>query len=108
MLILAPLAIAASPTSPEANPPGTESAELCRSALARRLSLKIGSITVDSGTRDKGWKILRGSISGYRPPKPPAPGMAAPLHVVSEDYDYVCWLRGGSVRKTTVHRSKKP
>lgn len=80
-------------------------AERCRAALAQKLDLKIDSVAVERSSRDKGWKVIRGSFSGYRPPVPPAAGMAAPLHVISVRYTFGCWIKGSSVTRVRVHKT---
>ena len=74
-------------------------AELCRSVMARKMGLNIGSIAISSTKHANGSTVIQGSFSGYRPPARPAPGMAAPLHVINERFDYRCWLRRGSVHR---------
>jgi hypothetical protein len=78
--------------------------EQCRLVLARKLGLNIGSVTVAETKRLGSWTVLQGSFAGYRPPAPPAPGMAAPLHVIDIKYDYRCWLRQGAVRRVWAHK----
>ena len=92
---------AQAPVSP---PLDSVAAERCRSVFARKLGLNIGPVTVAERRRLRGSTLLEGSFSGYRPPTPPSPGMAAPLHVIDVRYDYRCWLRHGSVSRVWTHK----
>jgi hypothetical protein len=101
LLFLASLAALPAPTTAEVD---DAAAEQCRLAFEQRLGLKIGSIAVTASNHANGWTVIRGSFSGYHPPAPAAPGMAAPLHVIDMRYGYRCWLRGASVRRTAAHK----
>jgi hypothetical protein len=87
-----------------AQAPNTSAGEQCRLAIAHKLGLNISSVTILSERRSRGRIVLEGSFSGYRPPVPPAPGMAAPLHVIDIKYDYRCWLRQGAVRRVWTRK----
>jgi hypothetical protein len=76
----------------------------CRSVIAAKLRLNIGPLAVASKRHSKGWTIVQGSFSGYRPPAAPAPGMAAPLHIIDRQFVYRCWLRNGSVRRVWTRK----
>jgi hypothetical protein len=90
--------------APNTNAPENIAGEQCRSAIAHKLALTISSVTIVSERRSRGGIVLDGSFSGYRPPVPPPPGMAAPLHVIDIKYDYRCWLRGGAVRRVWTRK----
>jgi len=66
---------AQAPVSPQLD---SVASERCRSVLARKLGLNIGPVTVAERRRLRDSTLLEGSFSGYRPPTPPSPGMAAP------------------------------
>lgn len=92
------------PQVPHVSPSESTQAERCRSAIATRLGLNIGPVTVARRSHSEDSTVLEGSFSGYRPPVPPAPGMAAPLHIIDIKYDYRCWLRQGAVRRVWTRK----
>lgn len=104
MILIAMIAAAIAARAPTTTASDNSAAEMCRVAFAQKLGIRIGSISVAGGAHTNGWTVLRGSFSGYRPPAPPAPGMAAPLHVISLRYDYHCWVYRGVVRKTSERK----
>ena len=100
-LFLISLAAVPAPTTTQVD---DSAAEQCRMTFEQRLGLKIGSIQVAAANHANGWTVLRGRFSGYRSPAPAAPGMMAPLHVVSENYRYVCSTRNGFVRRSSAKK----
>lgn len=95
-------------TALAAQPAETASADaalqLCRPALAKRVSGDISAIAVGASSRARGWTVIRGSMRALIGMGDAPPGSASTHHLIRADYGFICWVTDTRVRKTTVNR----
>jgi hypothetical protein len=65
---------------------------LCSAAIEKRMATdKVGE-----------WTILQGRFTTAEGMPQASPGYASTHHLIRIDHRYICWIRGGRVRKITI------
>lgn len=82
-----------------------EALDLCRPKLAERVSGDISSILVNASLALNGWTVIRGPMRALIGMGEPSPGHASAAHLIRVDYDFICWVNNGRVRKLVINRA---
>jgi len=85
-----------------ASSPDAEVLAECKPALQKKAGGEIQSIAVDAKSETGGWVVIRGPMTTFIGMSAAPPGSASTHHLIRAEYQYVCWVRGGRVRKTTL------
>ena len=84
------------------SPPVDSALAACRPALERKAQGRIASIDVEAVRVTGSWVVIRGPLTAFIGMAPPALGSASTHHLIRAQYQYICWVRAGRVRRAVV------
>lgn len=75
---------------------------LCAPELASKAGGQVDKIDIQASRVSDSWTIIRGNLIMFNGMGRPPPGAAGTHHLIRAEYDYICWVRGHRVTKTTL------
>lgn len=102
--MLALLLFASIASSPADGNSDAQALAQCKPELARKVSGDISEFSVGASANPDGWTIIRGPMTALIGMGEPGPGQASTHHLIRAQFNYICWVHDGRVKKLETTR----